>query len=674
MTEYKRSVTIDDLFQLRVPSDVHLTPDGRIVAFVVSRADEATNQNQTSIWVGSVDGTRERLFDGETRDSSPRWSPDGEWLAFIREIEGVPQLAIIPAAQADAQPRTLTNLERGVSVPSWSPDSSSIAFLSAGIEDPEDSLPGIRSSDDSRRVIVADRLKHKLDSFGFYEGTRQHVFTVAVTDGTVRQVTRGDWDAAGPAWSPDGTRIAFTATAGSNADRSVVSDVYLTAPDGAEPQRVTGGNGSAAMPSWAPDGSCLAYYWHGDPGAGEGGNAHVWVSDLATSAARDLTPDMDTTATAWIMTDSSMMEPRPPAWSDDGQSLYFHALERGAQPLYWVTLDGNRSVVTSPHAVVDSFDVARDTLAYTLTTALCPLEIQVARPDGSGSHPLVDLNPWLQTVALQAPRQVDYAAADGLAVNGWYLPPVGESQAAPLILNVHGGPHGCFGNAFVLEFQVLAGLGYGVLYLNPRGSVGYGKDFAYAVRGDWGGKDFGDLMTGIDHAIQAGWADPARLGITGLSYGGFMTNWAVGQTDRFSAAVSHNGIAAYESHFGTSDFGAFLEWEFEGTPWDSETYRRCSPLTYVTSATTPLLLLHSEDDLRCPINESEQMFVAYRSQGKNAVLARYPGESHLLMWYGSPAHKRDRLERTVDWFTRYMPARRQSDERESLTMATGGKK
>lgn len=673
--EGKRGIQIDDLFRLQVPSDVRLAPGGSTVACVVSRADEKTNRNQMSIWVGSTNGLLEPLFEGETGDSSPRWSPDGTHIAFTRDIDGVPQLAVVSLESSHMEPRILTDLERGVSSPCWSPSGSAIAFLASGVEDPAESLPGIRSKDETRRVIVADRLQHKLDGFGFYEGTRQHVFTVSITGGMARQLTHGDWDAAAPAWSGDGKSIAFVATMGRDADRSVVHDVYVVSPEGGEPTRVTGGTGSAALPSWSPVGMHLAFYWHEDPGAGEGGNAHVWMADLGDSSCilQDLTPDMDTTATGWMMTDTSMMDPRPPAWASNGESLYFRAIERGAQPLYRVMLGGKPGAVTPAHAVVDSFDIASNTLAYTLSTEQRPPDLYIAHADGSAARRLMDLNEWLAGVSLQAPREVEFAGADGLHIHGWHLPPAGIPRSAPLVLNVHGGPHGCFGNAFVLEFQLLASQGYGVLYLNPRGSVGYGKDFTYAVREDWGGNDFQDLMAGINYAIDAGWADPERLGITGLSYGGFMTNWAVGQTKRFGAAVSHNGIAAYDSHFGTSDFGAFLEWEFRGTPWDSEAYRRCSPLTYIKDATTPLLLLHSENDLRCPIGESEQMFVAYRSQAKEAVLVRYPGESHLLIWYGSPAHKRDRLKRTVDWFTRHIPSRTENQRETSCSNVKRGK-
>ncbi|MDQ2742750.1 MAG: S9 family peptidase [Chloroflexota bacterium] len=678
MTE-KRPIELDDLFHLRAISDARLSPDGKRVAFVVSRPDAESNLNQSTIWLAPTNGSEApaALFDSN-RDSSPRWSPDGTHLAFVREVDGIPQIAVSNLTEGRSV-RLLTNHPTGGTSPTWSPDRSSIAFLAAVPVPPEDVEPSVDASDSARRIVVIERLKHKLDGSGFYLGTRRHVWVVPATGGPCWSITEGDWDADAPAWSPDGSTIAFTASAGPDSDRALASDVYLTPATGGEIRAVTNGQGLASLPSWSPDGQSLAFYSHQDPGAGEGGNAHVWVADLASGdvsgpsagddggpsadvvGLRDLTPDLDTTATGWLMTDISLMEPRPPAWSSDGNDLYFHAVEAGSQPLYRVAADGAReqadlAPVTPATTVVDSFDIAGDTFVYTSIAPTQPVELIVAKPDGSSPHVLADLNrEWLSGVQLIEPKEFRFEGADGQTIHGWYLPPAGTSVQAPLVLSVHGGPHGGFGRAFVLEFQLLAAAGYGVLYLNPRGSIGYGRSFAFACRQDWGGKDFADLMHGVDYAVEQGWADPTRVGITGLSYGGYMTNWAVGQTDRFAAAVSYNGIANWTSHYGMSDFGAFLEWEFGGAPWDTSLYHERSPLSHAYRATTPLLLLHSESDLRCPVGESEQMFVAYRSRGAPAVFVRYPGESHLLSWLGSPAHKFDRLARTLEWFKRHMP-------------------
>jgi acylaminoacyl-peptidase len=352
-----------------------------------------------------------------------------------------------------------------------------------------------------------------------------------------------------------------------------------------------------------------------------------------------------------------------PIWSADGQGILFAVEDGGRVAVYRAAVGGGAApvAVLAGERVVSGLSLSpTGAMAFTASTATMPAEVFVCAWDGSGQRQLTHANrSWREEVALSSPEHFAFTRA-GATLDGWVMRPAGMAPGhrAPVLLNIHGGPHGQYGVGFFDEFQVYAGAGYAVVFVNPRGSRGYGEEFAQAVVGDWGGGDAADVLAGLDEALRRfDFLDPGRLGVMGGSYGGFLTSWLVGHTDRFRAACSERAVNDQRTMFGTSDIGhLFNVAELGGvTPWeDLARYRERSPLTYAPGITTPLLIIHSEEDYRCPIEQAEQLFVALKKLRREVVLVRFPGENHELSRTGTPRHRLERFRIILDWFSRHL--------------------
>jgi len=444
-----------------------------------------------------------------------------------------------------------------------------------------------------------------------------------------------------------------------DADFTNATELYVMPAAGGEARRLPTPEGPADAPAWSPDGTRIAFVGSGRANVA-GAVSHLWVIPAAGGVARDLTPDLDRNIGLDVSSDSRAgLTATRPVWSPDSNALFFLASTRGTTPLWRIVLDGN-----GPERIVDgvrqvqSFAFAPDdgTLALNLGDGLNPGDVYVRTEPDAEMRRLTDANgAFFDTVALVAPEAFTYEGAEGWEVQGWLMPPIGQrdGEKYPLILEIHGGPHTAYGEMFFFEFQCLAAQGQGVILINPRGSTGYGERFTMASNDDWGGNDYRDLMLGVDTAIaRAPWIDPARLGVTGGSFGGYMTNWIVTQTDRFKAAVALRSICNMISKWGVSDIGYHgngLQWG--GPPWENlQFYLDRSPLTHVTKVVTPLLLIHSERDLRCPIEQAEQFFTALKYLRREVELVRFPDEGHELSRSGQPLHRLERLQRIAGWF------------------------
>lgn len=627
MSSNQRSMSIEDLYQFKFLNHPCISPDGQRVAFAVTTIDENKHEYHTSIWmVPSAGGEAKRFTTGSGNSSDPRWSPDGRWLAFVSEREGEPagkdekeqkqrgkgkpQIWLIPTDGGEA--RQLTWMQHGASNPVWSPDSTRLVFRAAVGPADEETEDGKRLP----KARVIDRLWYRLDGVGFIYERREHLFLVDVASGEPQQLTDGDWDDRDPAWSPDGTSLAFLAAlkvrSGGHAD------VYTIASTAVKRQ-----------------GKCVTWDFEG--------SFQDWTnSDMGDE---HLVP--------------------APAWSSNGKTLYALASHRGATRLFALPIDGAGSqppTLTSGEVHVRDFSVDRsaNTLALLLAGATRAPEIFVRSTTSSGElRRLTGLNDALfNEVYLATPESMPYTGADGWPIDGWILKPQGfdPKKKYPLIVEIHGGPSTQYGYGFFHEMQVLVGAGYVLLYTNPRGSLGYGRDFSLAVRGAWGEKDSLDILAGVDALLQKGYIDEGRMGVTGGSYGGFMTTWLVGHTDRFKAAVTQRSVINLSTDFGTSDFGWILaDDELDTTPWDDlERYMRLSPITYVKNIQTPLLILHSEQDLRCGIEQAEQLFVTLKYLGREVLFVRFEGQSHGLSRGGHPKLRLKRLHLMVEWFDKYL--------------------
>jgi dipeptidyl aminopeptidase/acylaminoacyl peptidase len=648
-----RPMRPDDILKIRFVSDPRLAPDGRRVAFVVTTLSQERDEYLSNIWMVEITGggPPRRFTTGPGRDTAPRWSPDGTRLAFVSERERGKkgQLHIMPAD--GGEPVALTQLKSGVSAPEWSPDGTRVAFVSrvGGWQEPESE----EERKKSRPARIITTLKYRFNGEGFIHDRPSHVFTVAAAGGAPVQLTSGEASDLDPVWSPDGRWIAFASARHEARDYDDAMDIWIVAAAGGAPRRVTDTLGPAVHPAFSPDGRSIAYL--GRRHANEfGRNFRVFTIPVEGGAPRSLTDALDRSCAPLEIA---------PIWSRDGGWITFAADDQGSQALYRARADGGapappEKIFGGERAVTGvsaSADGSR--LALSVTDPVSPAEVFTCAADGGGERALTDVNrQWKAEVALARPERFRFERA-GLTVDGWIMKPAGWTADGrfPGLLNIHGGPHAQYGWGFFDEFQVQAGAGYAVIYTNPRGSQGYGEAFTRAVVGDWGGGDFADVMAGMDEALRrAPWIDPERLGVLGGSYGGFLTSWTVGHTDRFRAACSERAVNYHPSMFGTSDIGhLFNEVEIGGLPWEMpDVYAERSPLTHAKNIHTPLLIIHSEDDLRCPIEQGEQLYVALRKQRKEAVLVRFPDENHELSRSGKPRHRLERFEIILEWFTK----------------------
>jgi dipeptidyl aminopeptidase/acylaminoacyl peptidase len=640
----------EDVYQLTGVTDPRLRPGGEEVAYVVWAIDGDENEYRQSIWLTRTDGSEPpRRFTTGKNDARPRWSPHGDRLAFVSkrgsDEKSHSQLYVLPAG--GGEPECLTDLKEDVGEPAWSPDGTRIVF-SARVPD-----EAYEEDDEKKRAPRRfRRLQFKLDSVGWTGDRRRHVYVVPA-DGSAepKQITDGDFEDSHPTWSPDGKSIAFSSARGEHWDIDLVGDIYVVPAEGGEPKRLTPGDSNHYAASYSPDGKLLAVKW--DPGGFDfPRHPQIAVVDAETGENRRiLTASLDRTCDPYP-------EIRDPIW--DGDSIVFAIEDRGNIHLYRVAASGGEpELVTGGEIVLSGYDACDGQIVRTGSTAPNLSELY------AGDRQLTDTgSEFAAGRELIAPERFTAVSKDGTEVEAWIARPAGfeDGKRYPVLLNIHGGPFTQYGTGFFDETQVYAGGGYAVMYSNPRGSSGYSEEWGRSIMGPgelgpgWGTVDYEDLMAVVDTALERyDFCDSERLGVIGGSYGGYMTSWIVSHTNRFKAACSERAVNNLVSMYGSSDVG----WVFKGYHGafvhdDVETYLQLSPWTYAKQIETPLLILHSEQDLRCNIEQAEQLFTTLRLLKRDVELVRFPGESHELTRSGNPAHRVQRFELVLEWFDRYL--------------------
>lgn len=682
----KRPFVGADINRFILVGEPQVSPNGQEIVFVRQEAGVEDNKSYTTLWLVNMDGSNLRpLTHGEHNDRSPRWSPDGHRIAFISDRSGSSQLWILDRRGGEAW-----ELGTDVTVnsaPVWAPNGKQIAFTARTFPHGDGWVPYAGApADDYRRakeqaeqrlakksnqkaqvsdVKVITRLRHRLDGVGYFGDLRSHIFVVDVPQQpgekpNCRQLTNGDFDHHNPSWSPDGKELYFSADRSPLADWQLKQDLWKVAVEGGEPQQVLQWPGFIADLSCSPDGQWIAFVGHDKSRAGST-STNLWLLPNATGleaeAARNLTAQLDRPVGHSPSSDVRYTAGNPPFQWRDEKHIIFHYGNRGATCIGEVDIEsGQRRVLwQDPLRTASAFDLSADGhLVMQISSPTRAEDLYVMK--GSEEKRLTDFNRAIYEECLVAPCQrLTFTGHQGWEIDGWLLtPPDWDGQTRlPTVLIIHGGPHGAYGSSFMFQAQIQATNGIAVFYTNPRGSQGYGQEFAYAVVGDWGGGDYRDLMLGVDHLVSQGIADEKRLGIMGWSYGGFMTCWAITQTQRFKAALPGAIVNNRHNFYGTSDIGYYFgEHHFGGTPWEQpDRLLERSPISYVQRVETPVLFLHGEADLRCPIEQTDQFFTALRRQGKPAVMVRYPDESHAIK---QPRHKEDRYQRILAWFKHYL--------------------
>lgn len=626
-----QSVTPEDWYLIDRLSDVQFSPDGKWIAFVVTRADREKQRNISHIWTVAADGlTGPGPFtSGAQGENHPRWSPDSSRLAFLSSSDGNGPRQIYVMAAGGGAAKKLTTLPFGVSSFVWSPDGRCQAAVARTGRSPakDDPLGG---------VIAVRSAKYDLDGRGFLRDQRSHIFVVDSDSGETKQITDGDFDDSHPAWSPDGGLVAFVSDRTGKAwEGSRNTDIFLVPSTGGNPRRISLHREANGFPAFSPDGATIAYtgveYEEDQP--------DIWTSPLDGGIPVNVTQGFDEAVSQFI-------------WTAKG--MFFSADFKGERPVFKVD-PSSKSIETADGKgfVVDSFSISNaGEIALIKSGFMHPGEVYI------GLRRITDFNrTFVYGHSMVQAEEIWYKMQDDRDIQGWLVKPLDfdPTRKYPMILRIHGGPASMFGVGFEHEVQVLAGRGYAVLSINPRGSTGYGQEFVRLNRKDWGGGDYWDLMRGVDIVLNRNdWIDTNRLFVYGGSYGGFMTNWIITQTTRFRAAVAERSISNWVNFWGTIDLPYWLEDEFGSSPWEGfDLWWDRSPLKHAMKVKTPTLFINGESDDRTPPEQAEQMFRALRRFGVEAEMVRYPGESHGRFNNGKPAHYVDRIDRIVGWFEKH---------------------
>ena len=697
-----RRLSPADILRVATVSDAQISPAGEWIVYSVSSVEG--EQTTSTLWLVHVG---ERLSGGPPTSrqpeqrrnwetlrypgrpllppawnaSNPRWSPDGKSIAFLATREG--QRGIWITGPTRAVPRFITAIRETnffityAGEPfAWSPDSRMIAYVSASEEETD--------KDDDPRVI--DRIQYKSRT-SLSDPLRTHVWITDVDAPQPRQLTSGLLYDHALSFSPRGDEIAFLSNHEADPDANNNSDIFAVNLQG-QTRQITATVGCEYEPAWSPDGKWIAYTATKrdvttiDSVAED---THVWITSASGDTRRELTASQDRRA-------------RNPHWRSDSRAIYFSANDHGQTLVFEVelnnekvlpvfgaidqiksaasefkgSLDSTAPTVLDQRIQVTSFSISEQldfgefvsgqnripirlaSIASIISDSTHPGEVWMGR--GNTLTRVSNHNDnFRRGASLIEPEEFRFKSVDGSEIQAWLMKPSGwrEDRKYPLVLSIHGGPHGMYGYALNPSFQVFAARGYAVLYLNPRGSSGYGQKFADGTINEWGGGDYRDLMAGVDEALRRySWIDQYRLGVTGGSYGGFLTNWIITQTPRFKAAVSVASVSNLISFYSTSLYQDLMHAEFGGFPWDNyDALWQWSPLRYARQAQTPTMFIHGEQDNDVHITQAEEMYMALRRRGVDTVFVRYPREGH---GFREPKHRVDALERTLDWFDKYL--------------------
>ncbi len=675
-TTKKRPISFDDIARIKFVRSPVLSPDEETICFVVETAAEDKKKYHSHLWRCRADGSDVRqLTFGDRGDASPVFSPDGHYIAFVSKRGDHPGIHLLPTDGGEAKP--LVEKDGVFSDLVFTPDSKTVVCMyrendppgmtERGYEEKKQSDDGKTPKRETPVYRHITRLFYRLDGAGFLPKDEFHIWAFDVETGEGTQLTTGRFEEMSPAVSPDGKTVAYVTNRRPDPDRDPNRMELYTVPiRGGTPRRIPTPEGPVEHPSFSPDGKLIAYLGHTQPDSPFGVvPMHTWiVGAKGRPAAKNLTPKFDRQPEDDTISDTGegfgMIAPQ---WSRNGRTLTILCSDTGATLPFTMPRRGG---IPEPlfggkyHVQGISFGWRGKRAALLIGDETAPAEIGIVELDKKTPRPriLTKINgDWLKGVQIPKPQEVWFRSTNNTKIQGWVLKPPNfkRGRKYPSIIEVHGGPRTQYGYSFFHEMQALAAKGYVVMYTNPRGSQGRGRAFTEAIVNGWGTVDYEDVMAAADWLESQPYINKNKMGITGGSYGGYMTNWVVGHTHRFKAAVTQRSVVDLRTFFGSSDLGWLWRHEFGGQYWENpEGYERMSPLTYAGNIRTPLLIIHSENDLRCAIEQGEQLYTRLKYLRRTTELVRFPEEPHGLSRHGRPDRRIARLEFIVDWFDKYM--------------------
>ena len=656
--EVKRPITFEDFIRIQRVTDPQPSPDGKWIAFVITAMDKEANRSATDIWIiPAKGGEPRRLTTNPASDTQPRWSPDGKNIAFVSSRGGSPQIWTIDPNGGEAA--QLTSLSTGASGVLWSRDGRFLAFTSSVYPDAADDATNKKKAE----AAEASKVKARIFETLFYrywnawsDGTRSHVFVMPAAGGTPVDVTPGDFDAppldlgGSPdyAFSPDGTELAFVRNVDPELKKGLGTnnDVFLVPTSGGEPRKITSSKANDNQPLYSPDGRFIAYRAMARPGY-ESDKQSLILYERKTGATRDLTGSVDVSVGETL-------------WLPDSSGLYFDTDEKGRNALYRVAISGGK-----PEKVLDgvtfgamSLIPGGKALVFLKQAMNRPADICAFEPASKKITPLTDINKdLLAGLDMNPAEEFWFEGADKDKVHGWLVkPPAFDAKRPyPLVMLIHGGPHGPWKDEFHYRWntQMFAARGFVVAEINFHASAGFGQRFSDAIVGDWGGRPYVDTMKGLDYLLATyPFLDKNRVGAAGASYGGYMIDWIEGHTDRFKVLVSHDGVFDLRSMYGATEELWFPEWEQLGSPWSNpEQYTKWSPSYYVKNFKTPCLVIHGERDFRVPLEQGLQLFTSLQRMNVPSKLLIFPDEDHFV---SKPQNAELWWKTVLDWLASYL--------------------
>ena len=645
----KRKVEAKDLMQIRYVSSPQISSDGHTIVFVHSKMDYEKDEYLSNIWKADVEGEISQLSFRGCSNTSPRWAPNEKRILFTSTLnadgKSSSQLFTIPVSGGEA--KQLTNVEGGVLSTRWSPDGKKILFISS-----------FRENELSSDVRVITGLKYKFNGSGFIEGRRHHLFVVPSDGGKVQQLTQGDFGVDTAEWCIDSEKIAFISNLDGDADLTTNKYIYIQDLKGGDPTKITDGPRVITALSPSPKGDFIAYIGH-NYRRRQWSNQDIWLVPIEGGESRNLTKEFDQDIGYKLSSDVQPWRGNPnPQWSSDSNFVYFTSTYGGAVRLYRTPVEsGGVEMVIGDidHSIEDWSISDNGEIAYNVVKTTSPIELWVTVENTR--RQVTDFNrKYLNSTEICDHERFVIKSSGGHKVEGWLMrpPDFDAKDKYPMILYIRGGSAGCFGYSFMHRFQVLAAQGWVVLYLNQWGNGGYNEAFQGEASGHYGEQEYKDLMDAVDHVINNnGFINSDLLGVTGISQGGFLTNWIITHDNRFKAAIPQACVSNWHSFHGTSDIGwTFGRYDMEGTPWeDEEKYLSMSPIRYAGQVKTPTMIIHADEDYRCSIEQAEQWFTALKVLGVQTELIVFPGESHGIR---NPQHRVELLGHMIRWFGKYL--------------------